>query len=47
MPNRSAVPQPFRPIPRNTIDKPDQTVPPFPLFKGERGTVEQSPSRNR
>ena len=44
--NRSAVPQPFRTIPRNTTDTTDQTVPPFPLFRGERGTVERSPLRH-
>ena len=47
MNNRSAVPQLFRAILRNTTDKSVQTVPPFPLFRGERGTVEQSPERNR
>jgi hypothetical protein len=35
------VPQPFR----NIDDKSDQTVPPFPPYKGERGTVEQLRSR--
>jgi len=35
MPNRSAVPQPFRAIPEQIRDTPDQTVPVFPLFRGE------------
>lgn len=42
MSNCSAVPELFRPIPRNTCDTTDQTVPVFPLFRGEHGTVERS-----
>ena len=35
---------PFRTVPHRSAehrDKSDQTVPPFPLYRGERGTVEQ------
>jgi hypothetical protein len=39
MSNCSAVPELFRAIPRNSSDTPDHTVPVFPLFRGEHGTV--------
>ena len=35
---------PFRTVPHRSAEytcKSDQTVPPFPPYKGERGTVEQ------
>jgi hypothetical protein len=47
MTNRSAVPELFRSIPRNSSDTPDQTVPVFPLFRGEHGTVERSAWKER
>jgi hypothetical protein len=37
---------PFRTVPHRsdgTLGKSDQTVPLFPPYKGERGTVEQQP----
>ena len=36
MSNRSAVPEPFRTIPEQLSDSDHTTVPPFPLFRGER-----------
>jgi hypothetical protein len=41
--DNSTVP-PFRTVPHRSAEylgKGDQTVPPFPPYKGERGTVEQ------
>jgi hypothetical protein len=41
--DNSTVP-PFRTVPHRSAEqqgKSDQTVPPFPLYRGERGTVEQ------
>jgi len=43
--DNSTVP-PFRTVPHRsggTLGKSDQTVPLFPPYKGERGTVEQQP----
>lgn len=37
---------PFRTVPHRSAERQgnsDQTVPPFPPYKGERGTVEQQP----
>jgi hypothetical protein len=42
MTNCSSVPELFPTISGNSTDKSGQTVPPFPLFRGERGTVDQS-----
>ena len=43
--DNSTVP-PFRTVPHRSAEQQgnsDQTVPPFPPYKGERGTVEQQP----
>jgi hypothetical protein len=44
MPVDNLTVPPFRTVPHRsagTVGKSDQTVPPFPPYKGERGTVEQ------
>ena len=44
MPVDNLTVPPFRTVPHRsagTLGKSDQTVPPFPPYKGERGTVEQ------
>jgi hypothetical protein len=47
--DNSTVP-PFRTVPHRSAErqgKSDQTVPPFPLYRGERGTVEQQPEEQK